>query len=119
MDIGDTTVVKTPYAQHMWQLLRYHSVKTDGEYPPGHLPSTDNSDLLNSFDAIRGTGQGDVTSPTCWIAVMDILLNALRTHDQDEASSTYYRADGYTMYKSEETSYADDMESIGSGACHL
>ena len=111
MDVGGTTVVKTPFAQYMWQILKYHSVDTQGSYPPGHLPSTDDSTLLEAFDAIRGTGQGDVTSPTCWIAVMDILLTALRQHDQ-LGSGTHYRGDGTYMYTSEETSYADDLESI-------
>ena len=111
MDVGGTTVVKTPFAQYMWQILKYHSVDTQGSYPPGHLPSTDDSTLLEAFDAIRGTGQGDVTSPTCWIAVMDILLTALRQHDQ-RGSGTHYRGDGTSMYTSEETSYADDLESI-------
>ena len=119
MDIGGTTVVKTPYAQYMWYILKYHSVRTEGEYPPGHLPTTEDSTLLESFDAIRGTGQGDVTSPTCWIAVMDILLHALRRHDQSSVTHTYYRADGNDMYHSEETSYADDMESISHNSAHL
>ena len=71
MDIGGTTVVKTPYAQYLWQMLKYHSVNTAGQYPPGHVEPTDDSIQLESFDAIRGTGQGDVTSPTCWVAVLD------------------------------------------------
>ena len=111
MDVGGTTVVKTPFAQYMWQILKYHTVDTAGTYPPGHLPTTDDSTLLEAFDAIRGTGQGDVTSPTCWIAVMDILLTALRQHDQ-HATGTRYRGDRAHMYISEETSYADDLESI-------
>ena len=118
MDVGGTTVVKTPFAQYMWQILKYHSVDTPGQYPPGHLPTTDDSTLLEAFDAIRGTGQGDVTSPTCWVAVMDILLTALRQHDS-LASSTHYRGDDNTMYTSEETSYADDLESICSSPQEL
>ena len=112
MDIGGTTVVRTPFAQHMWDTLKYHCVDTAGTYPPEHSMTTDPSMLLQSFDAVRGTGQGDVTSPTCWIAVMDILLQALRHHDNEYFSKTRYRGDGNSMYPSEETSYADDMESI-------
>ena len=119
MDIGGTTVVKTPYAQYLWQMVKYYSVQTDGDYPPGHTPTTDDSVLLESFDAIRGTGQGDVTSPTCWIAVMDILLTALRRYDNDTVAKTYYRADAHAMYCSEETSYEDDMESISNNPAHL
>jgi hypothetical protein len=111
MDVGGTTVVKTPFAQYMWQILKYHSVDSAGTYPPGHLPATDDSTLLEAFDACRGTGQGDVTSPTCWIAIMDILLTALRQHDL-LAAGTRYRGDNTQMYNSEETSYADDLESL-------
>ena len=31
----------------------------------------------DGFLAARGTGQGDVSSPTCWAALFDILLTAL------------------------------------------
>jgi hypothetical protein len=118
MDVGGTTVVKTPFAQYMWQILKYHSVDTQGPYPPGHLSTTEDSTLLSSFDALRGTGQGDVTSPTCWVAVMDILLTALRQHDL-LVCSTRYRGNGHHMYNSEETSYADDLESLCSSPGEL
>ena len=50
---------------------------------------------------------------------MDILLQALRTHDQEQITKTLYRGDGDRMYHSEETSYADDMESICNNPEHL
>jgi hypothetical protein len=57
MDVGGTTVVKTPFAQYMWQILKYHSVDTHGPYPPGHPATTEDSTLLSSFDALRGTAK--------------------------------------------------------------
>ena len=94
-------------------------METTGDYPPDHVQGGEGDTLLESFDAARGTGQGDVTSPTCWVAVMDIMLTALRAHDQTSTSKTYYRGDGINMYTSEETSYADDMESITNDPIHL
>ena len=117
MDIGGTTIVKTPYAQVVWDLVEYHSVSTKGVYPPGH--SDCENTLLDAFDAIRGTGQGDVSSPPCWTAVMDILLKALRSADSQSSLVAYYRADGPYLYSSEETAFADDAESICHSAVHL
>ena len=117
MDIGGTTIVKTPYAQLVWDLLPYYAVDTKGDYPPGHEACE--KPILESFDAIRGTGQGDVSSPPCWTAVMDIILTALRKLDHNNPAVAYYRADGPNLYASEESAYADDKESNCSSAEHL
>ena len=36
MDIGGTTVVKTPYAQYMWDILKYQSVRTEADHRGQH-----------------------------------------------------------------------------------
>ena len=119
MDINGVTVVKTPYSLHIWEQLMYYSIRTPIDKPDGYTTATEDSTLIDAFDAIRGTGQGDVTSPTCWVAVMDILLTALRRADNARIDKIYYRSDGPEVYRSEETSYADDLESISNDPKHL
>eukprot|EP01041_Mallomonas_annulata_P042200 gene42200-biopygen10916 len=61
-----------------------------------------------SFEAERGTGQGDVTSPLCWTVLFDILLKMLDNIDCEPFSC---RAEEGTLYSAGETAFADDMES--------
>ena len=119
MDINGATIVKTPHSLYVWEQLMYHSINTPIAKPLGYTTATADCTLIDAFDTTRGTGQGDVTSPTCWVAVMDILLTALRKTDAARITNTYYRADGPDVYRSEETAYADDLESICGSAEHL
>jgi hypothetical protein len=69
MDSGGCTVVRTPLAQCAWEKCGYKGFSTSETDP--YRPEF--------FDCDRGTGQGDVGSPTCWAGFMDILLTALGT----------------------------------------
>ena len=50
---------------------------------------------------------------------MDVLLTALRRADERRKVQVFYRAAGPDVYRAEETSYADDLESISNSAEHL
>ena len=81
MDMDGPTIPRTPHASSMWTQRPYSCVNSI------HQPFTNDdpvTQLLASFTAERGTGQGDVTSPACWNAIFDILLTAL---NRDEANS--------------------------------
>eukprot|EP01041_Mallomonas_annulata_P042181 gene42181-biopygen8940 len=64
--------------------------------------------LVEAFDAERGTGQGDVTSPLCWTALFDILLRMLDAADRDPFMC---RGANGRLYRAGETAFVDDMES--------
>jgi hypothetical protein len=68
------------------------------------------------FEAIRGTGQGDVISPAIWTAVFDILLSALA-----EAQEGGLRVRGAfgTVERVGDVAYADDLVSIQATAASL
>ena len=65
--------------------------------------------LLKAFTATRGTGQGDVTSPTCWLALFDILLLALHRDSVSSTTTRLVRGGGNSSYAAHETAYADDL----------
>lgn len=79
LDIAGTTVVRTPYAIEQWNINGYNSVITNDDMAqtPEGIERNPILGMLQAFSAERGTGQGDVTSPTCWNSVFDILLTAL------------------------------------------
>ena len=68
------------------------------------------------FDAVVGTGQGDIPSPCNWNAFFDILLEAL-------ASSTlhplYTRGLDHQIRATQDTAYADDLLSISATCAGL
>ena len=97
MDEGGMTVVRTPHAVSTWNRTgrqgfrnrgkRKSQTVIDEQYRcPGTTSPTSagqeqgetaDENMADGFLATRGTGQGDVTSPTCWAALFDILLTAL------------------------------------------
>ncbi len=95
MDEKGTTTVRTPHAVDIWNKRgasglsrrsrprKKHSHNVYDKFRcPGTVPRQDTEDYQQEatgpgFHAVRGTGQGDVTSPTCWAAIFDILLTAL------------------------------------------
>ena len=123
LDEKGTTTVRTPHAIDQWNkdgpsCLRKRSRKkrdTTGfpEYQcPGYVPKLDDlsQDIPGlGFQAIRGTGQGDVTSPTCWAAIFDILLTALHMDIQETRAAQHVAADSNQGYSEGETAYADDL----------
>ena len=97
MDETGMTVVRTPHAVSTWNKAgrqgfrnrgkRKRQEANDDQYrcpgttgPTMEEPEQDeivDTNTTDGFLAARGTGQGDVTSPTCWVALFDILLTAL------------------------------------------
>ena len=69
--------------------------------------SLDDGPTGEGFHAVRGTGQGDVTSPTCWAAIFDILLTALHMDIQD--ACPHVSSEANRGYGEGETAYADDL----------
>jgi hypothetical protein len=108
MDIDGPTIVRTPKAAKTWEERPYACV--DSPYQPLDIddPVTQ---LLDSFTADRGTGQGDVSSPASWNAVFDILLTALQRDEISQSSTRQLQAADQTMYSSTETAYVDDLVS--------
>ena len=69
-DIGGVTVVRSPLASATLAKRGREAVIAKGLH----------------FEAERGVGQGDVVSPSNWIAFYDILLEALHLHTRDSDS---------------------------------
>ena len=63
------------------------------------------------FEAERGVGQGDVVSPSNWLAFYDILLEALDLHSRDSDSFYTSSHDGTSM-PVPRAAFADDLFSL-------
>ena len=110
MDIKGVTVVRTPFAAQEWDKHTYHAVQLPvGSQSPLEPTMSPVEALLEAFTAERGTGQGDVTSPTCWLALFDILLLALHRDNLSRHTTRLVRRGGNISYAAHETAYADDM----------
>ena len=83
MDTDGVTVVRSPYALSQWGIQDYRSVLT--ELQPSSPPSLQAPSVI-PFQAIRGTGQGNPDSPTCWNAAFDIALTALMLDSRDRGT---------------------------------
>jgi len=96
VDRGGGTIVRTPYAiQAMKQGLRKEDL---------------------SFQQERGIPQGDVASPMIWVAVFDIVLDALALAEE----GTFYTKDrSGTPRKVGDIAYADDLVSVQGTATGL
>ena len=117
--------MRTPHAIEQWNkdgpsCLRKRSRKKRKTtiYPeyqcPGYAPEQEDTGISQDipglgFQAIRGTGQGDVTSPTCWAAIFDILLTALHMDIQEARAAQHVAAGANRGYAEGETAYADDL----------
>ena len=64
---------------------------------------------LQYFHTERGTGQGDVSSPLTWMAVMDILLSALNQSRPTE--NLHFLRRGGVMVEARDVCFADDLTS--------
>ena len=127
MDEKGTTTVRTPHAIDIWnkqgaaglnRRTRKRINRGSNVFERFRCPGTSSPDVMNDeqqdvsgpgFHAVRGTGQGDVTSPTCWAAIFDILLTALHMDIQAKRSSCYVASDANRGYEEGETAYADDL----------
>jgi len=110
IDVDGTTVVRSPYAEHAWDKLPYRCVKTNGSYPPGTIPATLDSAIIDSFSPERGTGQGEPSSPTNWNGIADIPATGLRMLEDQFILHTYICSEDYDMYRQKSIFYADDIK---------
>jgi hypothetical protein len=110
MDIDGPTIVRTPHSAAEWDDAPYSCV--DSLYHPAQVPSASTvNTLLDAFTAERGTGQGDVPSPSSWNAIFDILLTALNRDEINQGTVRMLRAADQTHYASQESAYVDDLNS--------
>ena len=124
IDEAGMTVVRTPHAVSTWNKTgrqgfrnrgkrKRQEVNDDQYRGPGTTgpmvegPEQDeiaDGNTADGFLASRGTGQGDVTSPTCWAALFDIQLTALHmdikaaTHNKQVSSGSKGRQRMLTIY---------------------
>ena len=110
IDVNGTTVVRSPYAEYVWDKLPYRCVKTAGSYPPGTPLATPDSAIVDSFSPERGTGQGEPSSPTNWNGIADIPATGLRILEDEMALYTYICCEDYDMYRQKSIFYADDIK---------
>ena len=78
----------------------------------------DNEEQAAGFYSARGTGQGDVLSPACWVAVLDILLTALEI-DEAQSRETWICSEANLEFIGRDTAYADDLVSATRDAAGL
>eukprot|EP01041_Mallomonas_annulata_P004545 gene4545-biopygen2155 len=113
LDRSGVTVLRTPAARRAWKDMNYQGIKAaTGRYSRNMTLMAPNAllsaILVEAFEAERGTGQGDVTSPLCWTALLSILLKKLDTIDCGPFSC---RGSEGMLHSAGETAFADDMSS--------
>ena len=118
MDIDGPTVVRTPHAAAAWDDAPYSCVDSPHQPSPTTTVSTINQ-VLDAFTAERGTGQGDVPSPSSWNAIFDILLTALNRDEVNQDSVRMIRAADQSHYATSETGYVDDLISTALDAAGI
>jgi hypothetical protein len=96
IDRGGISMVKSDLSQEMWEERGREGIGSREEDIP-------------SFEAKRGTGQGDVTSPLNWDCLYDILLRALRIGGENDFR---IRASDQRITSVGDLAYADDLVSI-------
>ena len=110
IDVDGTTVVRSPYAEYLWDVLPYRCVRTTGRYPPETIAADEASAIVDALSPERGTGQGDPLSVSNWVAIADIPATALRMLDDQSQNLIYVSADDNQVYKHCDLCYADDMK---------
>ena len=118
MDEGGYTIVYSPEATRIWEQYRYNSVPGTTHKSSVMQDSSPSSKDVNlePIVAKRGTGQGDVVSPSLWIAFLDILLNML---DDDSTMELYTYGENGQRRKVLDIAYVDDIESATGGSKHM
>jgi hypothetical protein len=87
LDEHGTSVVRTPHAVKAWDKHGTNGIKIKRrKNRQTEATSGEEQDDMEGFIAERGTGQGDVLSPSCWGAVFDILLTMLDIDAVDRES---------------------------------
>ena len=96
-DDGGFTIVSTPYTR---SILRSKGI---------HGFSTHDTRKAPCFQAVTGTGQGDIPSPINWNCFFDILLWVLASIAH---SPFYFRGQDSKLVRAQDTGYADDLLSV-------
>ena len=110
IDVNGTTVVRSPFAEYLWDKLPYRCVRTDGDYPPGTMASTPDSAIVDSFCPERGTGQGEPASPPKWKGIMDIIATGFRILEDKERPRAFVGSEDNGLYPQPSILYADDSK---------
>ena len=110
MEEHGTTVVKSEYAKHVWELLPYGCVHTDGVYPTTAQAPLPDSVQISSFSAERGIGQGNPASPDQYNYHDDVIKTGMSILDED-AKPTLVGSEDNEVFEQPDNGYADDMES--------
>ena len=111
IDINGITVVRWPMTMYVWDVIQYGCLQTAGAYPPGWSPSAVDSNMLPSFSAKRGNGQGHPPSSLNFMAVDDIMATGLRILYTKLAYPTYVAGADNSIYVNGNNRYADDSQS--------
>ena len=99
IDETGKTVIRTPKARRVWDLLMGSDLSTSYERA---------ADVLSTlwFFCKRGVGQGDKPSPYVWNSFFDILLVALKL---GVTGSFWVRTKNHMLTTLDDISYADDL----------
>ena len=89
IDVDGPTVVRTPFADTLWDLLPCRCVQTQGEYPPQTVPVPPENALLPFHCTERVVGQYDSPSSINRLVVDDIIATALRRFDDRLGTPTW------------------------------
>jgi len=117
LDEKGVSVVRTPHAIKAWDKRNMKRVKFQKEMSEDIDGDVEES-VMDGFVAERGTGQGDVLSPSCWGAIFDILLTMLDL-DAKDRESRWTRGSSNSRYRVKETAYADDLLSYANSTQEL
>jgi hypothetical protein len=103
MDDGGITIVRTPFAERVWNQEGIHGFSASGD-----------KSKAEAFVPRSGTGQGNIDSPLVWTAFMDILLCALATVEESQFYVRANDSDGEGLLMVQEIAYVDDLVSLTS-----
>jgi hypothetical protein len=117
LDEKGTSVVRTPHAIRVWDRHNVKGIKIKSRICDDDDRKED-EDSMEGFIAERGTGQGDVLSPSCWGAIFDILLTMLEL-DAKDREARWIRGTSNRRYRMRETAYADDLLSYANTSQEL
>jgi hypothetical protein len=103
MDDEGITMVRTPLAERVWNREGIQGFSATGE-----------ANKAESFAPSSGTGQGNIDSPLVCTALMDILLCALSTVEDNQFYIRTNDSDGEGLLMVQEIAYVDDLVSLTS-----
>jgi hypothetical protein len=103
MDDAGVAIVRTPYAEQVWEREGVEGFSTVGAIGKA-----------DAFSPTVGTGQGNVDSPLIWTAFMDIVLCALAELGGDQFYIRTNDSHGDGLSVVQDIAYVDDLVSLSS-----